>query len=389
MPIEKAAAVPLLSRSPRVSSELERTSWSSASATGTSFRLDSLTERSSCKALDETVEKGGVEQRKRDGRDQRRRHQRLPEEDIPPDQVVRDARGHRSLLGGRDERERVDELVHAQREGEDDCRQDPGERDRKDDQEERLQSRRSVDQRRVLELLRDGLEEAHQEPRRKGHREGRVDEDQRPEGVLEVELRDQPRKREEEQRRRDQIDEEDGDACALTPSAGQPCERVARRQRQEERNAHDHSADEQRVQQPRGIVRLPKEERDVLGRRVVPEVPVEAALDVVVEVRGVLHVREVEVRLEHRHEREVEGEREHDRERHDHRVGHALLAPRHQLTCALRAKNSIATLTTTSSGTMNSEIAAPSPREPPSMPMKKAQVGNTCVELNGPPRVRM
>src|SRR5688500_5823018 len=217
MLIEKAAAVPLLSRSPRVSSELEATSWSSASATGTSFRRDSLAERARCKALDETVEECGVEECERDGRNQRRRHQRLPEEDVSPDQVVRDARGHRSLLGARDERERVDEFVHAQREGEDDRRQDPRERDRKDDQEERLQARRSVDQRRVLELLRDGLEEAHQEPRREGHREGRVDEDQRPERVLEVELRDQPRKREEEQCRRDQVDEEDGDACALTP----------------------------------------------------------------------------------------------------------------------------------------------------------------------------
>src|SRR5688500_2008628 len=204
MLIEKAAAVPLLSRPPRVSPELERTSSSSESATGTSFRLDSLTECVSCRALDDTVETGAVEQRERDGRNQRRRHERLPEEDIPPDQVVGNARRHRSLLGRRDERERVDELVHAQREGKDDRRQDPRERDRKDDQEERLQSRRPVDQRRVLELLRNGLEEAHEEPRRKGHREGRVDEDERPEGVLEIELRDQPRKREEEQRRRDQ-----------------------------------------------------------------------------------------------------------------------------------------------------------------------------------------
>src|SRR5918995_2884184 len=392
MLIAKAAAVPRLSRSPRVSSELGRTSSSATSATGYPLFdsiLDSLTEGPSCKALDEAVEERVVEQRERDGGNQRRRHERLPEEDIPADQVVRDPRGHRSLLGGRDERERVDELVHAEREGEDDRGQDPGKRDRQDDQEERLQSRRPVDQRRVLELLRNGLEEAHEEPCRERHREGRVDEDQRPERVLEVELRDEPREREEEQRRRDQVDEEDGDACALTPPARQPRERVARRQRQEERDADHHCADEQRVEQPGRIVRLLEEERDVLGRRVVPEVPVEAALEVVVEVWGVLHVREVEVRLEHRHEREVERESEHDRERHDHRVGHALLAPRHQLTCALRAKNSIATLPTTSSGNMNSEIAAPSPREPPSMPMKKAQVGNTCVELNGPPRVRM
>src|SRR5688500_13676822 len=128
----KAAAVPRFSRSPRVSSEPGRTRSSATSATVYPLFdsiLDSLTERSSCKALDETVEESVVEQRQRNGRNQRRRHQRLPEEDIPPDQVVRDARGHRPLLRGRDERERVDELVHAEREGEDDRGQDPGERD--------------------------------------------------------------------------------------------------------------------------------------------------------------------------------------------------------------------------------------------------------------------
>src|SRR4026208_531558 len=100
MLIAKAAAVPLLSRSPRVSSELERTSGSSESATDPSFRLDSLAECSPCKALDETIEKGVVEQRERDGRNQRRRHERLPEEEIPPDQGGGDARGHPALRGG-------------------------------------------------------------------------------------------------------------------------------------------------------------------------------------------------------------------------------------------------------------------------------------------------
>src|SRR5687767_10962580 len=105
----KAAAVPRFSRSPRVSSELGRTCSSATSATGYPLFdsiLDSLTERPSCKALDETVEERGIEKRERDGGNQRRRHERLPEEDVSSDQVVRDPRRHRPLLRARDERER-------------------------------------------------------------------------------------------------------------------------------------------------------------------------------------------------------------------------------------------------------------------------------------------
>src|SRR5688572_9074928 len=115
MPTAKAAAVPLLSRSPRVSAVLAPATSSAASATCTSFRaLDSLAERAPCKPLDEPIEKRVVEQRERDRGDQRRGHQRLPEEDVAADQVVRHACGDGALLGARDEGERVDELVHAE-----------------------------------------------------------------------------------------------------------------------------------------------------------------------------------------------------------------------------------------------------------------------------------
>src|SRR5437867_4305695 len=108
MLMAKAAAVPRLSRSSRVTAEPGRTGSSPTCDTGTSFRLDSLAERASCKAFDEAIEEGVVEQRERDRRDQRRGHERLPEEDVAANQVVRDARGHRALLGAGDEREGVD-----------------------------------------------------------------------------------------------------------------------------------------------------------------------------------------------------------------------------------------------------------------------------------------
>src|SRR5215211_5397853 len=113
----KAAAVPLRSRASRVSAELARVSSSSTSATNCLLSgLDCLAERASCKALDEPVQKRVVQERQRDRRDQRRRHQRLPEEHVTSDQVVRNPCRHGPLLGARDERERVDELVHAKRE---------------------------------------------------------------------------------------------------------------------------------------------------------------------------------------------------------------------------------------------------------------------------------
>ena len=78
------------------------------------------------------------------------------------------------------------------------------------------------------------------------------------------------------------------------------------------------------------------------------------------------------MRLEHRHEREVEREREHDRERPDDRYvspfWRRVIEPCHA-TWALRAKKSMATVTTMRSGKRYSEIAAPSPREPELIPI--------------------
>src|SRR5262245_19738689 len=109
-----AAAPPRLSRSPRLSVELGLASSSLGSATYSSFRVDSLAERASCKALDESVEESVVEQRERNRRNEDRGHQRLPEEDVAADEVVRDPGRDGAVLGRRDEGERVDELVDAE-----------------------------------------------------------------------------------------------------------------------------------------------------------------------------------------------------------------------------------------------------------------------------------
>src|SRR5206468_11414858 len=107
--------------------------------------------------------------------------------------------------------------------------------------------------------------------------------------------------------------------------------------------------------------------------------------------RQVLHVQQVVDRLQGRHDHPVEGEREQDREQADDEVRRDLLAEgqRHYATSALLANTSIAIATTASTGNRKSDTAAPSPIDPPWIPCWNAHVVITCVELNGPPFVRM
>src|SRR5919106_1211605 len=347
-----AAAAPRLSSASRVRAELEPSSSSDTSATGIPPFTTSLSpERTACKAFDEAVEEGVVEEREHDARDQGRRHERLPEEDVSANELVGDARRDRPVLRGGDERERVDELVDAEREREDDDGQDAGKRDREDDPRERLDPRAAVDQGGVLELLRDRLEEPHQEPGRERDSEGRVHQDQREQRVLEAEPRDEGGEGQEQQGRRDQVDEEDADSRRLTPTPREARERVAGRERDHERDDDDHRAHDRRVDEPVGIPRVRKEELDVLRGRRLPELP----LDGVVDVGDVLRVVEVEVLLEHRHEHPVEGEREQDREGAAHQRGPeaGALGSRpasHYDTGARLGKKGIARLTAASSG---------------------------------------
>src|ERR671919_252944 len=219
IPTAKAAAAPRLSSGSRVRAELECSSSSATSATGIPPFVTSLSpERAACKAFDEAVQERVVEQCQRICRNERRREERLPEEDVAADEVVGNPGRDRPLLRRRDERERVDELVHAEREGEDDDREDARQGDGQDDPVDRLQPRAAVDERRVLELLRNRLEEPHEEPGRKRDREGRVHEDERPQRVLQVEVGDDPRERQEEERRRGGGDEEKRGCSRLTPA---------------------------------------------------------------------------------------------------------------------------------------------------------------------------
>ncbi len=169
-------------------------------------------------------------------------------------------------------------------------------------------------------------------------------------------LLDHREERDEEERRRNQIGEEDADAETLADAARQSRERVAGGQGQHERDRDDADADDGRVREPRRILRVVEQEgRVVQGRAVLAE-PVGRD-------RRVVELRLVLERRDHHH---VEREGEQDRERADDQIREALLL--HE-TSVLRAKSSIAMLTTASTGNRKSEMAAPGPIEPDSIPV--------------------
>src|SRR5207244_11282929 len=134
------------------------------------------------------------------------------EVDVTVDEEGGHAHAHGERRGGRDEGERIDELLHHQREGEDDHREDPRYRNGDDDLHEGPEPAMAVDHRGLFQVAWDGLEEAHEQPRAEGDREGRVDDYQRPEAVLEPEVADHPRHGDEQERRRDEAGAEDPEA---------------------------------------------------------------------------------------------------------------------------------------------------------------------------------
>src|SRR6266496_3439009 len=105
-----------------------------------------------------------------------------------------------------------------------------------------------------------------------------------------------------------------------------------------------------------------------------------------IEAPDLLRVVDLRLRLERGHGHPEEREGEDDCEGDCDAVGKE---PVPHVTSARRAKTSIPIATNASTGSMKSAIAAPSPMLPALMPVWKAYVVRTCVELNGPPFVRM
>src|SRR5215207_8288741 len=147
---------------------------------------------------DVMLDEEGVENDQRQRADQGAGHQRAPAVDVAVGELVDDGDRHRLVLGRGDEGERVDELVPAQREAEDERRNQAGDRQRQDDLGEDLPAAGAVDQRAFFKLVRNGLEIAHQEPGRERDENGRVGEDEGERRVEQAVLEDDGGKRNEQ-----------------------------------------------------------------------------------------------------------------------------------------------------------------------------------------------
>src|SRR5690606_11469727 len=151
-----------------------------------------------------------------------------------------------------------------------------------------------------------------------------------------------------------------------------------------------------RVEEPAHEQRVGEEQPHVVERR---------RLRVPERVR--VRIEEVRVLLERRDEHDVEGQSREQREDRDGQVerrarGDTSDAPsatcppgerggggRHQITSLRRISRSSTALTPASTGSRNRAMAAPRPRLPPRMPVKKAWLARVWVMFAGPPRVRM
>src|SRR5213079_3401673 len=125
-------------------------------------------------------------------------------------------------------------------------------------------ARRAVDSRALLELPRDRLEVAHQEPRAERDEERRVRQDQRPRRVAQLEGTDDVRERNEEQRRRHQVGHEDRGPQGPRHGEPEPRERVPRQEPAEERDRRGGHRDEEGVPQPLRERRLRHQVAEVL-----------------------------------------------------------------------------------------------------------------------------
>src|SRR5437762_13995755 len=143
--------------------------------------------RSHGETLDEAVHERVVDDGERDAREQRGRHQCPPVIHVPAHQRDRDAQTHRHLVHRADESQRVHEFLQHQREGEHDHRQDPRNDQPRRHFQDHPQPTEAVDHGLLLDVPRDRAEEPHDEPGAKWNGHRRIDEDQRPQRVLEME----------------------------------------------------------------------------------------------------------------------------------------------------------------------------------------------------------
>ena len=242
-----------------------------------------------------------VEDDERQRADQGAGHQRAPFVDVAVDEFVDDRHRHGLVRRRLQEGQRVDEFVPAQREAEDEGRDQPRHRQRNDDLDQDLPARGAVDQRAFLELERDGLEIAHQQPGRERDQQRRIHQDQRQRRVEQAVGLDHRGERNEQDRRRHQIRQEDRAADGVGTAEAQPHDRIGGEHAGGDRQHGGSRRDIHRVPQPARILGFEQQLLDVLQRRMHhPE-----------RVVG-LHVDQLLVGFDRRQPHPVEREQQHD-----------------------------------------------------------------------------
>ena len=221
-----------------------------------------------------------------------------------PDRADRDGPD----LARGEEDQRVEEFVLGEGEGEDAGREEAGRAEGEHDPRHRLEAAGAVDARGLLELARDALEIAHEEPRAERDQERGVGQHDRGERVPQPEPVDDVGHGDEEERLGHEVggghpDRDDGGAGE--PQAG---ERVGHHGPEHERHEGRHDGDEHRVVGPGEEVRLGEQVDVVLERRLMDD------------QRHDLRVVELPVRLDGGDEHPVEREERRHQEEPERQV---------------------------------------------------------------------
>src|SRR6266567_9178380 len=132
------------------------------------------------------VHQEGIDEERRRSAEQRAGHNLPPVEHIAPDQRRDDADRKHELIRRGQECKRIEELRPADREGEDGRGDQSGQRDRDEDLEQDLAVVRAVHHGGLIELLRDRSEVPDHDPGAERYRQRRIDNQQHPPFVDEL-----------------------------------------------------------------------------------------------------------------------------------------------------------------------------------------------------------
>src|SRR5262249_49400555 len=115
-------------------------------------------------------------------------------------------------------------------------REDSWNRDRDNDVQHRLPARGAIDASALFKLPRNGLEVTHEQPRTERYEKGRIGENQRPRRVAQLKVTDDVSQRNEQERWRHEIGDENTGAEAAGEREFQARERIAGKNTAEQRD---------------------------------------------------------------------------------------------------------------------------------------------------------